>query len=138
MSQPELKLTGGKAVIALVVIVGFAGFRFFNAVSEFETAGHEELIRWLRAEYQRSYLADDPEPTEALAQQLLALEVMSLPEVSARGTPDDLIVQGRIAVDGAPPPFGDEVRYFRMEYRSMMGWTQRGEVLKWQYYLKLF
>lgn len=138
MSQTQFQLTGIKAVIALLVVVGFAGFRFYSAVSSIETAAAEELTFWLRGEYAGKYLADDPAADEAMAQRLLALEDISLPEMSARGTPDDLIVRVRIDVDGAPPPFGDEVRYFRMEYSQLTKWRLRRETTKWSYYLKLF
>lgn len=138
MSQAQFKLTGINAVLALIVVVGFAGFRLFSAVSSIETAAAEELAFWLRGEYASELLADAPAADEATAQRMLALEDISFPEMSARGTPDDLIVRVRIAVGGTAPPFGDEVRYFRMEYSQLTQWRLTRETTKWSYYLKLF
>ena len=138
MSQIQFKLTGIKAVIAILAVVGFAGFRFLSATSSIETAAAEELAFWLRGEYTSKYLTDNPTADEALAQQLLALENIRFREMSARGTTDDMIMRVKIDVDGVPPPFGDEVRYFRMEYSQLTKWRLRHETTKWSYYLKLF
>jgi hypothetical protein len=138
MSHAQFKLTGFNAVIALIAVIGFAGFRFISATSSIETAAAEELTFWLRSEYTSEYLTDDLVPDEAMAQQLLALDDIRFREMSARGTTDDLVVRVEIAVDGAPPPFGDEVRYFRMEYSLLTQWRLNRETTKWSYYLKLF
>ena len=138
MSHTKFKLTGINAVFALLVVVGLAGFRFYSAASSIETAAAEELIFWLRGEYTGKYLADDPAADEALAQQLLALEDIGFQEMSPRRTTDDLVVRVKIDVDGAPPPFGDDVRYFRMEYSQLTQWRLQRETTKWSYYLKLF
>ena len=138
MSQIQFKLTGIKAAIAVIAVVGFAGFRFLSATSSIESAAAEELTFWLRGEYTGKYLTDNPTADEAMAQQLLALEDIRFREMSARGTTDDLIVRARIEVDGAPPPFGTEVRYFRMEYSQLTKWRLKRETTKWSYYLKLF
>ena len=138
MSHTQFKLTGINAVIALLAVVGFAGFRFYTAVSSIETAAAEELIFWLRGEYTGKYLAADPVADEAMAQQQLALEDIRFQEMSARGTTDDLVVRVKIDVDGAPPPFGDDVRYFRMEYSQLTQWRLKRETTKSSYYLKLF
>jgi hypothetical protein len=138
MSQTEFQLTGVKAVIAAMVVLGFLVFRFVSATSSFETDAAEELKFWLQGEYTGDYLAGSPAADEEMAQKLLALENMRFPEMSARGMPDDLLVRVRIDVDGAPPPFGDEVRYFQMEFSQVTGWRLRRELTKLSYYLNLF
>ena len=47
-------------------------------------------------------------------------------------------VPRRIEVREAPPPFGDEVRYFQMGYSQPTQWRLRRELTKWSYYLNLF
>ena len=138
MSQSQFKLTGIKAVIAIVAVLGFLGYRFVSATSTIETDAAEELAFWLRGEYTSAYMADDPTGDEALAERLLALEDIRFPEMSARGTPADMILRVKIEVGGVPPPFGDEVRYFQMEYSQLTQWRMRRELTKWSYYLKLF
>jgi hypothetical protein len=138
MSQIEFKLTGAKAIIAIIVVVAFVGFRYVTAASSIETDAASELQVWLRAEYTRGLLAEYPEPTEEMAQRVLALENMEFPEIDGRGTPDDMVVRVRIAVDGHPPPYGSEVRYFRMEYSQLTKWRLRRETTKLSYYLNLF
>jgi hypothetical protein len=138
MSQIEFKLTGAKAIIAIIVVVAFVGFRYVSAASSIETDAASELQTWLRAEYASGIMAEYPEPTEEMAQRVLALENLDFPEINGRGTPDDMVVRVRIRVDGGPPPYGNEVRYFRMEYSQLTKWRLRRETMKWSYYLNLF
>ncbi len=138
MSQIEFKLTGAKAIMAIIVVVAFVGFRYVTAWSSIETDAASELQMWLRAEYTRGLLAEYPEPTEEMAQRAVALENIHFPEINGRGTPDDMVVRVRITVDGHPPPYGNEVRYFRMEYSQLTKWRLRRETTKLWYYLNLF
>lgn len=138
MSQIELKLTGAKAIIAIIVVVAFVGFRYVSAASSIETDAASDLKFWLRGEYTRRLMAENPEPTEETAQRALALATIDFSEIRGRGTPDDLVVRVRIRVDGRPPPYGNEVRYFRMEYSLLTKWRLKHETTKWSYYLNLF
>ena len=49
MSEITFKVTGFKAVLLLLVLIGFFGFRFLSARSSIETDAAEELVTWLRA-----------------------------------------------------------------------------------------
>jgi uncharacterized protein (UPF0333 family) len=138
MGQVEFKLTGAKAIIAIIVVVAFVGFRYVSAASSIETDAASELQLWLRAEYTRGLLAEYPEPNEEMAQRALALDNINFVEINGRGTPDDMVVRVRIRVDGGPPPYGNEVRYFRMEYSQLTKWRLMRETMKWSYYLNLF
>jgi len=64
MSQIELKLTGAKAIIAIIVVVAFVGFRYVSAASSIETDAASDLKFWLRGEYTSRLMAESPEPTE--------------------------------------------------------------------------
>jgi hypothetical protein len=138
MGQIEFKLTGAKAIIAIIVVVAFVGFRFISATSTIETDAADELKFWLRGEYASKLMAENPAPTQETAQRALALENIDFLEINGRGTPDDMVVRVRIRVDGSPPPFGNEVRYFRMEYSQLTKWRLTRETTKWSYYLNLF
>jgi hypothetical protein len=138
MSQIKIQLTGFKAVLAIVALVGFVGFRFLTAASSIETDAAEELRFWLQAEYSRGIMASHPEPTEEEAQQLLALQHIEFIEINGRGTPKDMAVRVKIRVDGSPPPSGPEVRYYRMEHSMVFGWKMRREIPKLLYYLNFF
>jgi hypothetical protein len=138
MGQIEFKLTGAKAIIAIIVVVAFVGFRYVSAASSIETDAADELRFWLQAEYTRGLLAEYPEPNEEMAQRAQALENIGFVEINGRGTLDDMAVRVRIRVDGDPPPFGNEVRYFRMEYSQLTKWRLKRETTKLWYYLNLF
>ncbi len=93
---------------------------------------------WLQAEYRRHFMAAHPDPDAEAAQQLLALQDIQFIEISGRGTPRDMAVRVKINVDGAPPPYGNELRYFPMEHSLVTGWKWRREINTWLYYLNIF
>ena len=138
MSQIKIQLTGAKAVMAILVVVGFVGFRFVSAVSSIETDAADELKFWLQAEYSREFMAAHPEPDEEEAQQLLALQNIEFIEINGRGTPEDMAVRVKIRVDGSPPAYGAEVRYFRMDHSMVFGWKHRRDIPALLYYLNFF
>ncbi len=45
MGQVQIKLTGAKAIVAILVVAAFMGYRFFSATSTIETDAAEELKR---------------------------------------------------------------------------------------------
>jgi hypothetical protein len=67
------------------------------------------------------------------------LQRVTCPKITAHGSLDDAVVRAEVLIDGAPPPDGRSVRYFRMSYSSVLGWhleSRRATAL--QYYLALF
>ena len=137
MSQAQIKLTGAKALVVIVAILGFGIFRFTSARSSIETDAADRLHFWLQAEYSRRYMAEHSEVDEAMAKRLLALDRLEFTEISGRGRPDDMVVRVRIAIDGSSPPFGKEVRYFRMEHSMVTGWMLERETWGILYYLNI-
>ena len=138
MSEVTFKVTGFKAFLLLLALIGFVGFRFLSARSSIETDAAEEIATWVQAEYTSRYMADNPEPDEETAAEILALTKIEFSEITGRGTPDDMVVRVRIRVDGSAPRYGNEVRYFRMEYSMVTGWIYQREVSKLSYYLNFF
>ena len=138
MSEIKLRFTGFKAVIVILALGGFVGFRFVSAKASIETDAAQELKTWLQAEYASRYLADNPEPTEHTAGDVLALSNIDFIEITGRGALDDMVVRVRIRVDGSGPRYGKEIRYFLMEHFLVTGWSYRREVTKLSYYLNFF
>ncbi len=138
MSQVQIKLTGAKAVVAILLVVAFLGYRFFSATSTIETDAAEILKFSLWGQYASQLMAEKPEPTEETARRALALDNIQFPEIHGRGTPRDMIVRVRIVVDGSPPPEGRAVRYFRMEYSQLTKWRYLRETTAFAYHLNFF
>ena len=146
MSEVKIRVTGWKAVMVLIVVAAFVGYRYYAVQTTLETGGADELRFWLAAEYMAQGLPaledaierGDAAAAEAQALEIVARERIEFTEMSARGAPDDLAVRVRIRVDGRPPPDGQEVRYFRMRHSTVTGWRMRRELTKLGYYLTLF
>ncbi len=138
MSQVNVKLTGAKAVVVILLVAGFMGYRFFSATSTIETDAAEIIKSSLWGRYARGLMAENPEPTEETALRAMALDNIQFLEINGRGTPGDMVVRVRISVDGSPPPDGRSVRYFRMEYSQLTKWRYVRETTGFAYYLNFF
>ncbi len=138
MSRIQIKLTGVKAVVAILLVAAFMGYRFFSAASTIETDAAAELKFSLWGQYASRLMAEKPEPTEETVRRALALDNIQFPEINGRGTPGDMVVRVRILVDGSPPPDGRLVRYFRMEYSQLTKWRYVRETTGFAYYLNFF
>lgn len=138
MSQVQIKLTGAKAVVAILLVAAFMGYRFFSATSTIETDAAEELKFSLWGQYASQLLAEKPEPTAETARRALALDNIQFSEINGRGTPGDMVVRVHIVVDGSPPPDGRSVRYFRMEYSQLTKWRYVRETTALAYHLNFF
>ena len=54
----EIKLTGWKAIVASVVVIGFLGFKFNMQTESLQTEGIDEIKKWLQMESTRAVLPD--------------------------------------------------------------------------------
>lgn len=136
----QIRMTGWKAVLVILALVGFAGFRMVSARSALDTDGTEELSMWLRAEYASRYMRNiDAETiTPEQVESLLALDRITFPSIRGNGTPSDMVVRVEIEIDGQPPPDGRSVRYWRMEHSMITGWRMVREANVLLYYLNVF
>ncbi len=137
----QLQMKGPRAVLVLVVVLGFGAWRSFSAHTDLDTGAAQELSRMLQAEYARTELSriggvEDLTP-EAVA-DLLATQNVTFTSLTARGTSDDMIVRAEVAVDGREPQDGAAVRYYRMSHSVLTGWRVSRETSAWAYYTKLF
>lgn len=141
----NIRLTGGRAVIMVLVALVVVGYRWYAARASLDTGAADQLRVWLVAEYTAAGLDPHAQAVEggdagaaaAGAQDLLARTRIAFPSLTARGAPDDLVVRAEILVGGGPPPVGRPVRYFRMQHSLVTGWLLRRETVALAYYLRL-
>jgi hypothetical protein len=134
----EIRLTGGKALAVAALALGVVAFQYLHALNTLDTEGEAVLRRWIGTEYQRYQLQRAGLDDEQRAKLLLSLESLTLRDLSARGTLDDLIVRVEIEPHPAQPPGVDPVRYFRMRHSTASGWLTPERAYAHNYYLKLF
>ena len=144
MSEIKIKLTGWKAIVAILAVLAFLAYRYNAMHTTVATEAADELRFWLAAEYMAAGLpaleqaveSGDAVAAEIQAQEILARERIEFPDLSARGSPEDVVVRAEILVDGRAPPIGKPVRYFRMEHSMVTGWRMQREVHAISYYLR--
>ena len=126
-SSLTFKLTGWKALALLLVLAVLGAYRFTRARAALEGQGREALEAWIVGEIQRPLLADTTlglaEKGEALLAASGAVRIRAL---DAHGPFDDVHVRVELEPDPALPPGFELVRYYRMRYSSLTGWTHEG------------
>lgn len=148
MSDTNIKLTGSRAWVVAILVIGLIALRSFNARTTLDTQGRETLREWVALELQRPLLAEtsaameagelDERAMEAQAAELLAAGEVQIASMRAKGPMDDLVV--RIELEPSPglPPGTELVRYYRMEYSTVTGWRHRGNTSAVSWYLKIY
>lgn len=138
----RIRLTGFKAALALIIVAAVVGFRLVTAHRTLSDEAKDILALEIRSEYARGYLKglNAENITPEMVDSITALARVTFPKISARGSLDDAIVRAEVLIDGAPPPDGRSVRYFRMRYSSVLGWRLKSgrEPTALQYYLAIF
>lgn len=145
MPNVNIKLTGWKAVVVIVVVAVVAALRLGAGRASLPTDGADALRVWLHAEYVREGLpaleaaieANDAAAAETQAQEILASDRIVFRSLKARGSTSEVLVRVEIQVDGGEPPVGNSVRYFVMEHSMITGWRMVYETSAISYYLKL-
>ena len=149
----KIQLHGRSALVALAVIVAFGAYRLASMRASLEEDALAELRTFLAAEYaspevealSRQLASGQPvstEAAEASTERILAAQRIEFPRVSLHGAAGqgdrDVVARVEILVDGAPPPDGDSVRYYRMRYRTLSGWKVGARTGAISYWLALF
>jgi hypothetical protein len=132
------KVTGWKAVVLIIVVLGLGGYRLASARSSLSDEGTDVLKTWVSTEYQRYYLAQDDLSQDEKARFLIGAAEVEFRSVSARGSGDNIVVRVEIEPSEFQPPGTKLVRYFRMEHSMITGWRHRSDVTAFSYYTKLF
>jgi hypothetical protein len=146
MAGTRIELTGWKAIVAGLLLLGWFGVRVYLHLPKVTDEGCEALRTWLVKDYtgrgprdvaQRvaDYRAGKPMQPLDLPAVLPNVEFMS---VSAHGWRDAMVVRTEISVDGGPPPDGQPVRYLFLTTKFEGGWMVLSESDSYRYYRALF
>ena len=103
-----------------------------------DAQGREALEEWITAEILREVLADSALPLIERGEALLAAGDVRIASLEARGGLDDVVVRVELEPGSAVPDDGERVRYYRMEYGSITGWTHRADTDAVGWWLALF
>ena len=138
----RIELTGWKAIVVAVLILGVSGYRVYSRFQTVSDDGRGALREWLVKDYTgrgpkdlakrvadyRAGLPDQPLEVPAV---LLNVDFVSL---SAHGWHDAMIVRTEISVEGGPPPDGQPLRYLFLTTKPEGGWMVLSESDSFKYY----
>jgi hypothetical protein len=146
VAETRIELTGWKAIVVAILILGVSGYRISTRFRTVNDEGQQALRSWLVKDYTgrgpkalakrvaayRAGLPDQPLNAPAVEPHV---DFVSL---SAHGWRDSMIVRTEISVDGGPPPDGQSVRYLFLTTRYEGGWMVLSESDSFKYYEVLF
>lgn len=146
MSETRIELTGWRAIVVAVLILGVSGYRFYTRFQTVSDDGRGALREWLVKDYTgrgpkalakrvADYRAGLPDRPLELPTVMPHVDFVSL---SAHGSRDAMVVRTEISVDGEPPPDGRPVRYLFLTTRPAGGWMVLSESDSFNYYEALF
>ena len=145
MAETRIELTGWKAILVLVSVLGVSAIRLYSRFPNGTDDGREALRSWLVKDYEglgpralaqrvadyRAGLPDRTPPLQAVAPHV---EFVS---VSAQGGREAMVVRTEVSVDGGPPPDDRLVRYLFLATKVGGGWMVLAEADSFQYYAAL-
>jgi hypothetical protein len=138
MSGKTVTFSGWKAVLVLVLLASVVVFRVVTARAKIDTQGRAALEAWVQAELIRPIVGDT---TRALADRGAAVAEatsVTIRSLAVRGPLNNAVVRVELAPSPALPPGTDLVRYYRMRYSVISGWTHRGSTTVLSWYLAAF
>jgi len=123
---------GWHALVALAVVIGYAGYRYHSARVGANPALMKSVRVQLMGEYAHHELGGlkqaigtrDPRTIQDHVDTVKGLDSIRFTDVEARrGAGDKVFVRARIEVDGKPPPDDRApVRYFLFRHSLVGGW----------------
>ncbi len=128
-----MTLTGWKAVLVLVVVASVVVFRVTTARAKLDTQGRAQLEMWVQQEMIRPILADTSRSLLERGAAVLQASSVSIRSLAVRGPLNNAVVRVELDPNPALPPGTDLVRYYRMRYSDLTGWTHHGNttVISW-------
>ena len=138
MSTQTVTLTGWKAVAAIVLVLGFVGFRFYTTRQALDTDGRQYLEEWISMELRGPLLADTTTSLEERGAAVLGAGNVTIRSLTGFGSSDDLVVKVELEPNSELPPGTELVRYYRLEYGMLTGWTHRADASALMYYMAIF
>jgi len=133
-----MTFTGWKAVLVLILLAGVAVFRITTARSRLDTQGRAALEAWVQGEMIRPLLADTTRPLAERGAAIAEASSVTIRSLAARGPLDNAVVRVELGPNPALPAGTDLVRYYRMQYSEITGWTHRGRANVLNWYLAAF
>ena len=121
--ETKIKLTGPKAIVALVLIVAVVAFQFLNRQQTLETEAVGQIKLYLAAEYARQHLpelqraaqgADIDEAQSARVEEMvrqMSTDNIDIVAVAAHGRGGKYVARAEVEVDGSDPPDGRRVLF---------------------------
>jgi len=99
-------LKGGPAVLVLAAMIAFGAWRMYAARVSLDSDARQRIEEQLEARYLRDALAavGDGIPNAEQVEALLRSGRVEIQSLSARGTPDDMVVRVEATVDGSHRP----------------------------------
>jgi len=148
MPEYNFQLRGWHAVIAIVALIGYGGIQIWMRVRTVEDGMRDAVRERLLNEYSgrgprdvARLLAEarNGTPVDPLPEQVQRdVEFTSMAAHGRMGGPATF-VRVEVTVDGAPPPDGRAIRYFRVSRKfEGGGWMVVGESDSYFYYRELF
>jgi len=134
VSTKTIRIKGLPAVLIILTLAAFAGFRLLRANTTLDTDGAEVLRQWITAEYARYHLGRTELTDEERAVFLLAVDSVEFRTLTARGRPDRTMVRLELVPGTAHPAGAATVRYYQMNYSTVTGWHLDRERTALSYY----
>jgi hypothetical protein len=143
----QFNLSGRRALAVIIIVIGFAVFRSVTQSEALESQGVDAVKSWLLAESMRAALPQMEQAMQhpkAHAKFLeetagkLQAERIEVVSVTRHGLGNKSVVRVESFFDGASPSGGMDVRYFRMRYAMVTGWTVVRETSRLDYLMALF
>ena len=143
----QIKLTGGHAVLAFVLVAGFVLFRFETQSRTLGSQGVAQVRNWLMAESARAAspgmqkAMNDPNGNDKYLTEVardFRAENFEIVSATRHGLGSGAVVRVEVRFKGKAPSDGMNVRYLRMTYSMLTGWKVLREATKWDYYRAVF
>ncbi|MGA8221679.1 MAG: hypothetical protein WB780_08495 [Candidatus Acidiferrales bacterium] len=146
MPEYTFQFRGWHALAAVIAFLGFLGLKVYLHVRPVDDAMRDAVREELLNEYSGRGPKDvarlvaeareglTVEPVQPLVQR--DVEFTSIGARGRMGGPVTL-VRAEVTVDGAPPPDGRPIRFFRVSRKFTGGWMVVGETDSYQYFMAL-
>lgn len=138
MTENTIRLNGWKAVLVLLIVAGVGGYRVTTARAKIDTQGRAALEQWVQMELIRPLLADTTRSLQEQGAAIAQASSVTIRSLAVRGRLSDAVVRVELAPNPALPPGADLVRFYRMRYTTISGWTHRGSATRLAWYLAAF
>ncbi|MEJ2218794.1 MAG: hypothetical protein P8099_19595 [Gemmatimonadota bacterium] len=138
MTEKTIRLSGWKAVLVLLIVAGVGGYRVTTARAKIDTQGRAALEQWVQMELVRPLLADTTRSLQEQGAAIAQASSVTIRSLAVRGKLSNAVVRVELAPNPALPPGTDLVRYYRMRYTTISGWTHHGSATKLSWYLAAF